>query len=173
MKTNITLVSLIMLNLFNFACAGALKTGSNAPALTAKIQTGESVDLGEVFGEGVTLIFFYPKADTPGCTAQACSLRDSFEELTAKGVKVYGVSYDSEEEQTQFIEKYNLPFDLIVDKNKAVSKAFGRGLYSRQAYLIQDGTIIWLDTSASTKTQAADVKQALMDLGVMEFDSMS
>lgn len=173
MKKPITFITLIMLSFFHFGCADELQVGADAPRLQATLQTGNSVDLGAVFSEGITLVFFYPKADTPGCTAQACSLRDSFEELTAKGIKVYGVSYDSAEAQSKFIEKYDLPYDLIADEDKAVSKAFGRGMFSRQAYLIQDGTIIWLDTKASTKSQAADVKKALMDLEIMQFDSMS
>ena len=174
MKTRnaLLLPLLISLSIFNTACAEALEVGADAPALTAAIQTGETVDFGEVFSEGITMVFFYPKADTPGCTAQACSMRDSFEELTASGIKVYGVSYDTAEAQSAFIEKYNLPFDLIVDEDKHVSEAFGRAPWSRQAYLIKDGKIIWVDTKASTKTQAADVKQALMDLGIMNFDSM-
>jgi len=171
-STAILLPALLTVSLFNTSCAEALEVGTDAPALTAAIQTGETVDLGEVFSEGITMVFFYPKADTPGCTAQACSMRDSFEELTASGIKVYGVSYDNAEAQTDFIEKYDLPFDLIVDEDKHVSEAFGRSPWSRQAYLIQDGKVIWVDTSASTKTQAADVKQALMDLGIMDFASM-
>jgi len=173
MKQPFTLITLLMFNLFNFACATTLDVGADAPKLSAKIQTGETVDLGQIFSEGITLVYFYPKADTPGCTAQACSLRDSFEELTAKGIRIFGVSYDSESDQSKFIQKYELPFDLIADQDKKVSEAFGRGFFTRQAYLIKDGKIIWLDTSASTKTQAADVKQALMDLGLMQFDSMS
>ena len=174
MKTRIALLlpALFTMSLFNTACAEALEVGADAPSLSARIQTGETVDLGEVFAEGITMVFFYPKADTPGCTAQACSMRDSFEELTASGIKVYGVSYDNAADQTHFIEKYSLPFDLIVDEDKHVSEAFGRSPWARQAYLIKDGKIIWVDTKASTKTQAADVKKALMDLGIMNFDSM-
>ena len=173
MKLKTIVTSLLMLNLFNLANANELNVGADAPNIKATLQSGEVVDLGVVFSEGITLVFFYPKADTPGCTAQACSLRDSFEELTAKGVKVFGVSYDSVESQTRFIKKYDLPYDLIADEDKTVSKAFGRGMFSRQAYLIQDGKVIWRDTKASTQSQAADVKQALTDLGLATFDSLS
>lgn len=173
MKPVKIILILFMFNFFNFGCADELAVGADAPTINATLQNGDTVDLGAVFADGITLVFFYPKADTPGCTAQACSLRDSFEELTAKGVKVFGVSYDSAEAQQDFIEKHQLPFDLIADEDKSVSNAFGRGWFSRQAYLIQDGKIIWRDTKASTNSQAADVKQALMDLGILQFDSMS
>jgi peroxiredoxin Q/BCP len=170
MKKIIIITSILAI--MNFAQAKGIEIGGDAPSVSATIQDGSQVDLGAQFKDGITLVFFYPKADTPGCTAQACSLRDSFSELTDKGIKIYGVSSDSPKNQAAFIEKYNLPFDLVADKDKVVSKAFDRGWMSRQAYLIKDGKVIWRDLSASTRSQAADVKQALMDLGLAEFASM-
>jgi peroxiredoxin Q/BCP len=171
MKTIIIAAALI--SSMNFLHAKGIEIGQPAPQLKATIQTGDEVDLGAAFSEGITLIFFYPKADTPGCTAQACSLRDSFQELVEAGINVYGVSYDSPEKQSAFKDKYNLPFDLIADEDKQVSKSFDRkGWFSRQAYMVQDGKIIWRDLSASTQSQAADVKAALMDLGLADFPSM-
>jgi len=172
MKKLTTITSIMILSLLNFLHAKEIEVGADAPKFTAKIQTGETIDFGSIFSTGYTLVYFYPKADTPGCTAQACSLRDSWEELSAKGIRIYGVSYDSEKDQTSFIEKYNLPFDLIADEDKKVSNAFGRGLFMRQAFLIKDGKVIWRDLNASTKTQAADVKKALSDLGLMQFYSI-
>lgn len=158
----------------NLLTAKGIDLGSPAPQVNALNQNNETVDLGSEFAEGLTVVFFYPKADTPGCTAQACSLRDSFHELVEQGVKIYGVSYDSPEKQAKFIEKYSLPFDLIADEDKAVSKAFDRGgFFSREAYIIKDGEVIWRDLKASTRTQAADIKQALMDLGIASFASMA
>ena len=112
-----------------------------------------------------TLVYFYPKADTPGCTAQGCSLRDSYEGLQEKGVAVIGVSIDSVEDQKAFKEKYHLPFTLIADLDKTVVKAFGvpalMGFAKRQAFLIKGGKIVWADYSAATSEQAADVLKVI------------
>ncbi len=132
-----------------------------APVLTVLDQDGKSVDLGALYKQGIVLVYFYPKADTPGCTAQACSLRDSYEELTSKGVKVIGVSLDDAQSQKDFQKKYDLPFTLIPDTDKTMVEAFGvshvGGFASRQAFLIKDGIIEWHDGSASTSKQAEDV----------------
>lgn len=171
MNKNLIQISTFLL-LVNMLGARGIDVGEPAPQLSAINQNGDEIDLGSTFAEGITFVFFYPKADTPGCTAQACSLRDSFDELVSKGIKIFGISYDSSQSQKAFIEKYSLPFDLIADQDKTVSKAFDRGLYTRQAYLVQDGTVIWRDLKASTKSQAVDVKQALIELGIFDFDSM-
>jgi peroxiredoxin Q/BCP len=115
------------------------------------------------------VVYFYPKADTPGCTKQACSLRDAFATLTEKGVTVYGVSHDGVAAQKDFHKKYKLPFDLLADEKKELSKAFGvpsnqLGMASRQAFLIKDGKIVWRDLKASTDKQADDVLAALAGL---------
>jgi len=110
-------------------------------------------------------VYFYPKADTPGCTAEACSLRDAFADLTKKGVTVIGVSADTPAEQKAFQEKYHLPFTLVADHEKKVIEAFGvpttMGFASRQSFLIKDGKIVWRDLHASTKQQAADIMKAV------------
>src|SRR5450755_5000601 len=111
-------------------------------------------------------LVFYPKADTPGCTAEACSLRDSYDDLRAKGLQIIGVSEDKAEAQKKFQEKYKLPFPLVADGGSgAVAKAFGvptlMGFAKRQSFLIKDGKIVWRDLNASTKNQAADVRKAL------------
>lgn len=135
------------------------KVGDIAPKISAKNQEGQLVDI--EYGSGYTLVYFYPKADTPGCTAQACSLRDAYAELTKKGVTIYGVSADTPEEQKKFKEKYHLPFELLADTDKKVMQAFGvptrMGFASRQAFLIKDGKFVWIDRSASTVKQAEDV----------------
>ncbi|MFM8457550.1 MAG: peroxiredoxin, partial [Chthoniobacterales bacterium] len=94
------------------APAGALAVGDEAPRITAPDQNGAQVHLASVYAKGPTLVYFYPKADTPGCTAQACSLRDAFPDFTGGGVQVVGVSGDTVEGQKKFAEKYNLPFTL-------------------------------------------------------------
>ena len=88
-------------------------------------EHGREVRLADFYHDGFTLVYFYPKADTPGCTAQACNLRDGFAELTAKGVKIVGVSADSPESQLKFKEKYKLPFSLLADEERTVIRAFG------------------------------------------------
>jgi len=103
---------------------------------------------------------------TPGCTAQACSLRDSYTELQQKGVKIFGVSLDSVETQKKFQVEDRLPFELLSDQDKRVTSAFGVPLIrdsfaTRQAYLFKDGKLLWLDTKASTDKQAQDLLAVL------------
>ncbi|MEO7972203.1 MAG: peroxiredoxin, partial [Thermoanaerobaculia bacterium] len=105
------------------------------------------------------------KADTPGCTKQACSIRDSYASLTGKGITVFGVSTDDEKAQKAFQEKYQLPFTLLADKDKKVLTAFGVpstvGYAKRQAYLFHDGVLVWRDLEAATSEQAAEVLAAM------------
>jgi peroxiredoxin Q/BCP len=103
---------------------------------------------------------------TPGCTAQACSLRDSYTELQQKGVKIFGVSLDSVDTQKKFKDEDRLPFELLSDKDKRVTSAFGVPLIkdsfaTRQAYLFKDGKLVWMDTKASTDKQAQDLLAVL------------
>ena len=150
------------------ANAAELKIGDPAPMVAAKDQDGNAVNFSEVYKVGPTVVFFYPKADTPGCTKQACSLRDAFAELTKKGVQVLGVSFDDVAAQKAFKAKFNLPYPLIADPDGQVVAAFGvpsMGKFaSRQAFLVKDGKIAWLDHSASTEKQAEDVMAALENL---------
>ncbi len=141
--------------------AEPLQLGCTAPQVSATDHEGKLIDLGAAFNEGITVVFFYPKAMTPGCTKQACSLRDSWELLQQRGVTTFGVSSDTAETQTEFRNKHQLPFTLIADTDQAVSKAFGKNRWSRQAYIFKDGTLIWLDLKASTADQADDVLAAL------------
>ncbi len=139
--------------------------GTAAPEIKATDYNGEEVDFAAVYADGPLLVYFYPKADTPGCTAQACSLRDSYEQLTDRGVTVIGISGDTMEAQRAFREKHQLPFTLVTDTDGKVMEAFGVprrfGLASRQAFLIREGAIVWHDGSASTDRQAADVLEVL------------
>src|SRR5438309_7642655 len=112
--------------LFSRAAAEPLKVGDAAPAVTGITETGEKLALADVYKkQPYTLVYFYPKADTPGCTKQGCSLRDGYEALTKKGVVVIGVSHDDVAAQKAFKDKYHLPFTLIADTDKTVINAFG------------------------------------------------
>ena len=101
-----------------------LQEGESAPDFTAKNQNGETIKLLDLRGSRVVL-YFYPKDDTPGCTKQACSLRDSFDVFEEKGVKIFGVSIDDENSHRKFIAKYALPFDLLADTDKEMVNAYG------------------------------------------------
>src|ERR1700676_4069219 len=145
---------------------GKLSVGDSIPAVTAQDQDGHSVNLAEAGKTGYTLVYFYPKAMSPGCTAQACSLRDSYTELQQKGVKIFGVSVDTVEAQKKFQDEDHLPFELLSDKEKDVISAFGVPLINgsfatRQAYLFKEGKLVWLDTKASTDRQAQDLLTVL------------
>ncbi len=143
------------------ALAEPIKVGASLPAVEQQNQDGKTVKLAEVGAKGYLLVYFYPKADTPGCTKQACSIRDSYAKLTDKGVTTYGVSMDKVPAQKAFKDKYKLPFDLLADPKGKVVDAFGvpkmMGFSKRQAYLFKDGKLVWSDLSASTEKQAADV----------------
>lgn len=156
---------LLTLGLLTFMTASLfgdeLEPGAAAPDINVTDDNGVEFNLAAALGEGYTLVYFYPKADTPGCTSQACSLRDSWDVLSERGVTVYGVSSDSVKSQASFKDKYALPFPLIADTDRKVADAFGKGRWSRQAYLFKDGVLVWRDLKASTSAQAEDVLAAL------------
>ena len=141
--------------------ANGLQIGAAAPAVEVTDDEGSTVNLGELLSEGKTVVFFYPMADTPGCTKQACSLRDGWGVLQQRGISVIGVSSDKVKAQDQFRKKYSLPYRLIADVDQSVAKAFGKSRWSRQAYLFIDGKLAWRDLSASTGRQYSDVIAAL------------
>ncbi len=140
--------------------AFAMKIGDKIPELSGINQEGKTTSLSD-YKKDYLLVYFYPKADTPGCTKQACSIRDAFAMLQKKGVKVLGVSTDDVAAQKAFKQKYKLPFDLIADTSKTWANAFEVGLtmgfVSRQAFLYKNGQLVWLDRTASTDEQAQDV----------------
>ncbi|HSB91943.1 MAG TPA: thioredoxin-dependent thiol peroxidase [Flavitalea sp.] len=103
---------------------GGVKNGELAPNFTGKDQDGNLVSLDQYKGKKVVL-YFYPKDDTPGCTAEACSLRDKYDSLTKAGFTILGVSADSEQSHKDFKAKYNLPFTLIADVDKQIANKYG------------------------------------------------
>jgi peroxiredoxin Q/BCP len=162
-----TLCSLLGLTLG--AQAATLEVGSPAPDITAVDQDGKSVSFKAVYEKGPTLVYFYPKADTPGCTKQACSLRDDWSEIKAKGIQVLGVSGDKPDSQKAFQDKYKLPFTLVADHDSKVADAFGvphlGGFSKRQSFLIKDSKVVWVMPAASTATHSKDVLAAYEKLG--------
>lgn len=101
-----------------------LKIGDKAPDFTSKDQNGHIISLNDYKGKKLVL-FFYPKASTPGCTVEACNLRDNYERFQSLGYEILGVSADSEKRQSNFKNKYNFPYSLLADENKSVINAFG------------------------------------------------
>lgn len=149
--------------------AQPLEVGAEAPRISAVDETGSPLDLGKLYDGGTVLVYFYPKADTPGCTAQSCSLRDGIEDLAAVGVTVVGVSRDTPGAQKSFKEKHQLPFALIADTDGKVIEAFGvptvvMGIPKRQSFLVKDGKVVWRSLSAQTKSHADEVTEALAGL---------
>jgi peroxiredoxin Q/BCP len=154
--------------------AGAipLAVGAKAPAVRAIDQDGKTVAFADVYAKGITLVYFYPKAGTSGCTAEACSLRDSYEKLHAKGLEIIGVSRDNAGAQKRFQEENKLPFILVADPDGKVAGAFGvpmmmGGLIpvdKRQSFIVKDDKIAWNSLNAQTKGSAEEVQKALNGL---------
>lgn len=168
MKLRPFLLTAAFLAMFSFASAEPLKVGDAAPIITGLTDSGSTLNLGDVYGQQTyTLVYFYPKADTPGCTKQGCSLRDGYEALTKKGVAVVGVSHDDVDAQKKFKAKYALPFTLLADSDNRIIKAFGVptypvvGLAHRQAYLIRGGKIIYADYEGTTDKQAETILKVI------------
>ncbi len=148
-----------------------LKEGDKAPEFTAKNQNGEEVKLSDFAGKRVVL-YFYPKDDTPGCTKEACSLRDSYDVFEEKGIKVLGVSIDSEASHQKFISKYSLPFDLLADTDKSLVQQYGvwgeKSMYgkkymgiNRMTFLIDgDGKIAKIFSKVKVAEHASEVLAA-------------
>ncbi len=163
------LVAVTLGTLLSLTQADPLAVGAPTPHLSAPDADGTPVDLGAVLAKGWTLVYFYPKAGTKGCTAQACSLRDSFPALQGKGVTVIGVSLDPVDALAKFRNENQLPFTLISDPERIVAEAFGvpslpTGLDKRQAFLIHDGTVVWRQLDATTETEGADTLKAYEEL---------
>lgn len=152
--------TLALMSLFTllgvFARAEPLKVGDKAPTLSAKTDAGTMLSLADVYKKNnYTLVWFYPKALTGGCTKQGCSLRDADAELKKKGVAVIGVSTDTVEKQKEFKEKNHFDYPLLADTDKAVIKAFGQSggmMASREAYLIdRSGKVVYRDEKQTEK----------------------
>jgi peroxiredoxin Q/BCP len=152
-----TLVLLSLLSLpLGTIRAEPLQVGDRAPVVSALTDEGKTLNLGDVYKQNAyTLVWFYPKALTGGCTKQGCSLRDAAADLKKQGVAVVGVSTDTVELQKRFKETNNFPFPLLADTEKTVVKAFGQSgvaLASREAYLIdRSGKVVYRDEKQTDK----------------------
>lgn len=145
-----------------------LKEGDKAPEFEGVIQDGSTVKLSDYKGKKVVL-YFYPKDNTPGCTAQSCNLRDNYDALLAKGYVVLGVSSDSEKKHINFIAKHELPFDLIADTDLKVHNLFGtwaeKQMYGRKymgtvrtTFIIDEkGVIESIISKVKTKDHTAQI----------------
>jgi peroxiredoxin Q/BCP len=145
-----------------------LKTGDKAPNFSGKDQNGNTISLGDFNGKKL-VVYFYPKDDTPGCTAQACSLRDNYTELLQHGIAILGVSADSQTAHTKFITKYELPFPLISDENKEVIQLFGvwgpkkfmgkeyDGIHRTTFLIDEQQTIVEIIDKPNTKAHAEEI----------------
>lgn len=146
----------------------ALTVGTKAPAFTAKDTNGNTISLSDYTGKTVVL-YFYPKDDTPGCTKEACSFRDSYAEYRGKDIVVLGVSADDETSHQQFTQKFSLNFPLLADVGGKIIKAYDvekagydRPVASRVTYVIDHtGTISHVYTTVQTETHAKDILAAL------------
>ena len=170
MKLRATLAALAsFVGLSSLVHAEPLAVGAAAPQVTGLDQDGKEVVFKDVYAHGITLVYFYPKADTPGCTKQGCSLRDAWTDLQGQKIQVLGVSGDKAESQKKFSEKYKFPFTLIADPESKVADAFGvphmLSITKRMSFLVKDGKIVWNMTSGTTtETHAADVLKAVASL---------
>jgi peroxiredoxin Q/BCP len=143
-----------------------LSVGDTAPAFTVKDTNGNTVSLSDYAGKSVVL-YFYPKDDTPGCTKEACSFRDNYQQYLSNGITVFGVSMDNEASHQAFTQKFELPFPLLADVDGTLTKAYdvdGGGYSKRVTYVIDGmGKISQAYTSVKTDTHAVDI---LADLKV-------
>lgn len=145
-----------------------LQAGDKAPAFSVKNEKGETLSLKDFKGKKLVL-YFYPKDDTPGCTAEACDLRDNYEQFLNNGYAILGVSPDNATKHQKFIDKYELPFSLLADEDHAVSIAYGtwgeKSMYGkkymgilRTTFIIDEkGTIEKVIEKVDTKKHAKQI----------------
>ncbi len=145
-----------------------LNVGDKAPDFEGVIQDGSLIKLTDYKGQKV-ILYFYPKDNTPGCTAEACNLRDNYQLMLEKGYVLIGVSPDSMKSHQKFVEKFDLPFPLIADEKKEIIKAFGawglkkfmgreyEGVLRSTFVISEDGTIEEVISKVKTKAHAEQI----------------
>lgn len=149
-----------------------LQVGEKAPHFSAQDQDGNTIQLKNFIGKKL-VIFFYPAANTPGCTAEACNLRDHYAELQKQGYEILGVSADSQKKQTNFRNKYKFPYPLLADEDKSVINAFGvwgpkkfmgreyDGIHRVTFVINENGIIDRVIDKVDTKEHAAQILASL------------
>ena len=147
--------------------ADLLKVGDIAPDFTSVDHDGKEIRLSSFKGKPV-VVYFYPKDDTPGCTVEACNFRDNYDNYEKKGVKVLGVSVDSQKSHKKFVEKYGLNFTLVADDKKEIAKNYGvlgERNASRVTYIIdREGKVAHVYPKVSPKDHAVEVMGKLENL---------
>jgi len=150
--------------------ADAPKAGDKAPDFVAKDQDGKTWKLSDLSGKKVTLLYFYPKDDTPGCTKEACGLRDRMADLKKDNVQVLGVSFDDGESHKKFIDKHSLNFPLLVDTDGKIADQYGarmpnKNMARRISFLIgKDGKIAHVTDNPSADIHLNEMKDAVANL---------
>ncbi len=145
-----------------------LKAGDKAPNFSSHDQDGNSISLSDYKGKKL-VVFFYPAASTPGCTAEACNLTDNYAALQKQGYEILGVSADSQKKQTNFRDKYKFPFPLLADEDKSVINAFGvwgpkkfmgreyDGIHRMTFIINENGVVDRVIDKVKTKDHAAQI----------------
>ena len=145
-----------------------LNVGDTVPSFTAHDQDGNTINLSDYSGKNL-IVFFYPKANTPGCTAEACNLRDNYKELQAEGYELLGVSADSEKRQSNFKNKYDFPFPLLADEDHTILNIFGvwgtkkfmgkvyDGIHRKTFLIDEAGVVTKVIDKVKTKDHAAQI----------------
>lgn len=163
---SMSLLSVIVASFIIFQSCGGnadnLSVGNSAPGFTLEDYEGNTYSLLDYKGKNPVVIYFYPKANTPGCTKQACGIRDSFSKFKENDIVIFGISVDSKASIKEFINDYNLNFPLLSDEKKEVSKAYGVlntiGLDSRITFIInKQGKIANILKDVDVETHADEV----------------
>ncbi len=176
MKTNLPHIFAAIFLAFAFSGSGIAQTspipkaGDTAPLIQGKDQDGKTWKLADEIGKKVVLLYFYPKDNTPGCTKEACGLRDRMGDLKKDGVQVIGVSFDSSESHQHFISKYSLNFPLLADTDGKIADAYGvrmpdKNMALRVSFLIGlDGKIVHVTNTRSADVHLSEMKDAVAKL---------
>jgi peroxiredoxin Q/BCP len=150
--------------------AKKLVVGDQSPLVSGKNEEGRTWNLADAIKKKVVLLYFYPKDETPGCTKEACGLRDKMGEFKKSGVEVVGVSFDGGESHKAFIEKHNLNFSLLSDQDGKITDAYGvrvanKNVARRVSFLIgKDGKILHVTDSPQADTHVAEMTEAISKL---------
>jgi peroxiredoxin Q/BCP len=167
--SRLTALASALLALFHPLAARAVNAGDPAPAFSSPATGGKTLQLSDFKGKWLAL-YFYPKADTPGCTKESCSLRDGYQDLLAAGVQIVGSSTDNVAAQEAFKTKYNLPFDLLADTTKAVARSFnslglGGLMSSRKTFLINpEGVVVHVFDKVDVASHSAQILAKVKEL---------